>query len=389
MPVLNRAAEIAREAAGWRRHLHTIPELEFDLPETAGFIAARLREIGVDELHTGIARTGMVALIRGRLGEGPTVALRADMDALPIREATGLPHASQNLGRMHACGHDGHSAMLLGAAKHLAETRNFAGTVALIFQPAEENGGGGEVMVKEGIMERFGIASVYGLHNVPGVPVGHFATRPGPIMASTAEFDITITGRGGHAAHPDETVDPIVAGAQIVSALQSIAARNADPVESLVVSVTQFHAGDAYNVIPQTATIAGTVRALRPELGNLAEHRLKALVSGLAQAHGATAEIAYVTSYPVTVNHDAETALAASVARGFAGDTQVRDDVPPTLGGEDFAFMLQARPGCFMYIGNGDTAGLHHPEYDFNDETIAHGITYWVKLAETVLAAKG
>lgn len=388
MPVLNRAAEIAREAAEWRRHLHTIPELEFDLPETAGFIAARLREIGVDELHTGIAKTGMVALIRGNLGPGPTVGLRADMDALPIREATGLAHASRNSGRMHACGHDGHSAMLLGAAKYLAETRNFAGTVALIFQPAEENGGGGEVMVNEGIMDRFSIASVYGLHNVPGVPVGHFATRPGAIMASTSEFDITITGRGGHAAHPDESVDPIVAGAQIVSALQSIAARNADPVESLVVSVTQFHAGDAYNVIPQTATIAGTVRALKPELAVLAEERFKALVTGLAQAHGATAEITYVTSYPVTVNHEKETALAASVARAFAGADQVRDDIPPTLGGEDFAFMLQARPGCFMYVGNGETAGLHHPEYDFNDEAIAHGITYWVKLAETVLAAK-
>ena len=387
MPVLNRAAELADLVTGWRRHLHTIPELGFDLFETSGFIESRLKEIGCDEIHTGWAGTGIVALIRGARGNGPTIGLRADMDALPILEATGADHASQNPGRMHACGHDGHSAMLLGAAQYLAETRNFAGTVALIFQPAEEDGGGGNVMVREGMMERFGITRVFGLHNAPGIPLGHFATRPGPIMASTAEFDITVTGLGGHAAHPHETVDPVVAGCQIVSALQSIASRNADPVESIVVSVTRFHAGDAYNVIPQEAKISGTVRALKPELAKLGEERLKAIATAVAAAHGATASIHYDANYPVTVNHPRETRIAAEVAQSIAGSGNVEAAMPPTLGGEDFSYMLEARPGNFTFIGNGDTAGLHHPQYDFNDGAIPWGITYWVKLTERLLAS--
>ncbi|MCB1417550.1 MAG: amidohydrolase [Notoacmeibacter sp.] len=385
MPILNRAAELTDLVTGWRRHLHTIPELSFDLHQTADFIESRLKEIGCDEIHTGLAETGIVALIRGARGDGPVIALRADMDALPILEATGAAHASQTPGKMHACGHDGHSAMLLGAAKYLAETRNFAGTVALIFQPAEEEGGGGNVMVREGMMERFGITRVFGMHNAPGIPLGHFATRPGPIMASTAEFDITVTGLGGHAAHPHETVDPVVAGCQIVNALQSIASRNADPVESIVVSVTCFHAGDAYNVIPQQAKISGTVRALKPELARLGEERLKAIATSVAAAHGATATIHYDANYPVTVNHARETAIAVNVAQAVAGEANVEAAMPPTLGGEDFSYMLEARPGNFIFIGNGDTAGLHHPNYDFNDEVIPHGITYWVKLTERLL----
>ncbi|MEP4562644.1 MAG: amidohydrolase, partial [Nitratireductor sp.] len=306
MPILNRAAELQEEVSGWRRQLHRRPELNFDLFETSTFVADKLREFGCDEVATGIAKTGVVGLIRGRLGDGPTIGLRSDMDALPINEASGVPHASETPGKMHACGHDGHTAMLLGAAKYLTETRNFHGTVAVIFQPAEEGGGGGRVMVKEGLMERFGIERVFGMHNAPGLPVGQFATRPGAIMASTAEFTITIKGKGGHAAFPHQTVDPIVITSRIVGAMQSIASRSADPVDPLVVSVTKFHAGDAYNVIPETAEIAGTVRTLRRETADLAEERIRALVTGIAVASGAEANIHYDRNYPVTFNHAEE-----------------------------------------------------------------------------------
>jgi len=386
MPILNRAAELQGEVAEWRRALHAMPELNFDLPRTAAYVADRLREIGVDTLVEGLARTGMVALIRGARGDGPTIGLRADMDALPIVEASGRDWSSQNPGVMHACGHDGHTAMLLGAARHLAETRNFAGTVALIFQPAEEGGGGGKVMVDEGMMERFGISRVFGLHNMPGLPVGAFATRPGPIMAATAEFTITVRGTGGHAAMPHRTIDPIVIASQIVTALQTIVSRTADPVEALVVSVTKFHAGDAYNIIPETAEIAGTVRTLKKEMAALARSRIFALVEGIAAAAGGSATIDYDANYPVTFNHDAETDLAVAVARTVAGDANVRSAMAPVMGGEDFSYMLEARPGAFIFMGNGDSAGLHHPGYDFNDEAIAHGISYWVALAETALA---
>jgi len=387
MPILNRAAEMQEEVAGWRRHLHQNPELNFDVFQTAAFVTDKLKAFGCDEVVTGLGKTGVVGIIRGNRGEGGTIGLRADMDALPINEITGKPYASVTPGKMHACGHDGHTAMLLGAAKYLAETRNFAGSVAVIFQPAEEGGGGGNEMVKDGMMERFGIEKVFGMHNMPSLPVGQFALRPGPIMAATAEFTMTVKGRGGHAAMPHGTIDPIVITSQLVGALQTIASRSTDPVESVVVSVTKFHAGDAYNVIPETAEIAGTVRTLKKEVAKLAEERIRALCAGLAAANGAEINIDYDANYPVTFNHAEETVFAADVAATVAGEGHVLRNMPPVMGGEDFSYMLEARPGAFIFIGNGDSAGLHHPAYDFNDEVISHGISYWVKLTETALAA--
>ncbi|MFE0016822.1 M20 aminoacylase family protein [Mesorhizobium sp. NPDC059054] len=387
MPILNRAAELQEEVAGWRRHIHQKPELNFDVFETAAFVTEKLKEFGCDEVVTGIGKTGVVGIIRGGKGDGSTVGLRADMDALPITEITGKPYASQTPGKMHACGHDGHTAMLLGAAKYLAETRNFAGSVAVIFQPAEEGGGGGNEMVKDGMMDRFGIAKVFGMHNMPGLPVGQFAIRPGPIMAATAEFTIRVKGRGGHAAMPHGTIDPIVIASQLVGALQTIASRNTDPIESVVVSVTKFHAGDAYNVIPEIAEIAGTVRSLKKDVGKKAEERMRQLCAGIAAAHDTTIEVDYDANYPVTFNHPDETVFSSDVAAEVAGDAQVQRAIQPVMGGEDFSYMLEARPGAFIFIGNGDTAGLHHPAYDFNDEVIPHGVSYWVKLAEKALAA--
>lgn len=387
MPILNRAAELQEEVAGWRRHIHQKPELNFDVFETAAFVTEKLKEFGCDEVVTGIGKTGVVGIIRGGKGSGSTVGLRADMDALPITETTGKPYASQTPGKMHACGHDGHTAMLLGAAKYLAETRNFAGSVAVIFQPAEEGGGGGNEMVKDGMMDRFSIQKVFGMHNMPGLPVGQFAIRPGPIMAATAEFTITVKGRGGHAAMPHGTIDPIVIASQLVGALQTIASRNTDPVESVVVSVTKFHAGDAYNVIPEAAEIAGTVRSLKKEVARKAEQRIRQLCAGLAAAHDTTIEVDYDANYPVTFNHPDETVFSGDIAAEVAGDAQVQRAIQPVMGGEDFSYMLEARPGAFIFIGNGDSAGLHHPAYDFNDEVIPHGVSYWVKLAEKALAA--
>ncbi|UVK56730.1 amidohydrolase [Mesorhizobium sp. AR02] len=387
MPILNRAAEMQDEVAGWRRHLHQTPELNFDVFKTAAFVTEKLKEFGCDDVVTGLGKTGVVGIIRGRQGEGATIGLRADMDALPLNEISGKPYASTVPGKMHACGHDGHTAMLLGAAKYLAETRNFAGSVAVIFQPAEEGGGGGNEMVKDGMMERFDIAKVFGMHNMPGLPVGQFAIRPGPIMAATAEFTITVKGRGGHAAMPHGTIDPIVITSQLVGALQTIASRSTDPVEAVVVSVTKFHAGDAYNIIPESAEIAGTVRTLRKEIAKKSEERIRTICDGLATAFGAKIEVDYQANYPVTFNHAEETVFASDVAANVAGDAQVHRGIQPVMGGEDFSYMLEARPGAFIFIGNGDTAGLHNPAYDFNDEAIPHGMSYWVKLAETALAA--
>jgi hippurate hydrolase len=307
------------------------------------------------------------------------------MDALPIAETTGLDYASQIPGRMHACGHDGHMAMLLGAARHLCETRNFKGSVAVIFQPAEEGGGGGDEMVKDGLMERFAIDQVYGMHNEPGVPVGQFSIRPGPFLAAADLIEITVRGRGTHAAMPHLGTDPVFIGAQIVSALQGIVARNADPLEALVISVTKFQAGDAFNVIPETAELAGTVRTLSREMRDVAEARIRETVEGVAKALGGEAALRYTRLYPVMVNHHAETRIAAAVAREIAGARNVADDVKPIMGAEDFAFMLEKRPGAMIFIGNGDTAYCHNPAYDFNDAAIPYGVSFWVKLAETVL----
>jgi hippurate hydrolase len=382
MPLLNRAAELQSEATEWRRHLHANPEILYDVENTAAFVAAKLREFGVDEIVTGLGRTGVVGIIKGSGGEGGTIGLRADMDALPLDEITGKPWASTIPGRMHACGHDGHTAMLLGAAKHLADTRNFAGRVAVVFQPAEEGGRGALAMVEDGLMDRFGIEEIYGMHNMPGKPVGTFAIRKGGIMAAPDKFSLKLTGRGGHAAEPHQTVDTIVVGAQIVSALQTIASRNANPLRSVVVSVTQFHAGTTHNIIPEEAFITGTVRSLDENIRDLAERRIGELASGIAAAHGAIVDYEYERACPVTVNHPAETDHAARAAINVVGADKVDTEVDPTMAGEDFAFMLQARPGAYILIGNGDSAGLHNPAYDFNDEAIAAGISYWVRLAE-------
>jgi amidohydrolase len=386
MPLLNTAHEIQTEVTAWRRRLHQIPELQYDVFETGKFITEKLKTFGCDEVVTGIGRTGIVAIIKGKNGLGDVIGLRADMDALPITEATNLPYASKTSGKMHACGHDGHSAMLLGAAKHLAETRNFSGSVALIFQPAEEGGAGGKAMVDDGMMDRFKISRVFGMHNLPGLPLGSFASCDGAIMAAADKFDMVIKGRGGHAALPHQTLDPIVAASQLVTALQNIVSRNTDPLASLVISVTKFHAGDAYNVIPQQATIAGTVRTLQKEMRDTAERRIRETAAGIALACGVTIEVDYSRYYPVTFNHTKETELAMSVARDVAGNAKVDSKTPPTMGAEDFSFMLEARPGSFIFMGNGNSAGLHHPEYNFNDEAIGHGVSYWVRLVETALA---
>ena len=385
MPILNRAAELQEEVTGWRRHLHTIPEILYDVHRTAAFVEDKLKSFGCDEVVPGIGRTGVVGIIRGKLGDGPTIGLRADMDALPLTEITGKPYASQTPGKMHACGHDGHTAMLLGAAKYLAETRNFAGSVAVIFQPAEEGGAGGKAMVDDGMMERFSIARVFGMHNMPGLPVGQFATRPGAIMAATAEFTITVKGRGGHAAMPHGTIDPIVIASQMIAALQTISSRSIDPIESIVVSVSKCHAGDAYNVIPQSAEFAGTIRTLRNEVGEASRERMRAICEGIASAHGATVDVDIDVNYPVTHNDPEETVFVSDVARTIAGDAAVHGAINPVMGGEDFSYMLEARPGAFIFAGNGDTANLHNPAYDFNDELIPHGISYWVRLTETAL----
>ncbi|MFC5586418.1 M20 aminoacylase family protein [Nitratireductor kimnyeongensis] len=386
MPILNRSAELQAEIIEWRRDIHRNPELLFDVQRTAGFVTEKLRAFGCDEVVTGLGRTGVVGIVQGRLGSGPTIGLRADMDALPMTEMTGKPWASIFPGKMHACGHDGHTAMLLGATKYLCETRNFKGRVAVIFQPAEEGGGGGNEMVKDGLMERFAIERVFGMHNLPGLPVGQFAIRPGPIMAATAEFTITVKGRGGHAAMPHMVIDPILAASQIVTALQSIASRNVHPLDSVVVSVTKFHAGDAFNVIPDRVELAGTVRTLKKEVNVDAESRMRAICTGVAAAHGASVEIDYDSNYPVTFNHAEETAFASAVASEIAGAANVDTDITPTMGGEDFSYMLEARPGALIFIGNGNSAALHNTQYDFNDDIIPHGVSYWVRLAETALA---
>ena len=387
MPVINRFADLAPTIAAWRRDLHAHPEILFDTHRTSALVAERLRAAGCDEVATGIGRTGVVGVIRGReTGSGRVIGLRADMDALPMQEATGLPHASRTPGAMHACGHDGHTAMLLGAAQYLAETRNFDGTAVVIFQPAEEGGGGGREMVEDGMMDRFGIQEVYGMHNMPGRPVGDFAIRPGGLMAASDEFTIEVLGSGGHAAMPHQTIDPVLAASQIVVALQSIAARNVDPLASAVVSVTSFRTeSDAFNVIPERVDLRGTARSLDPAVQDLIEARMETVVGNTARAFGAEARLTYRRGYPVTINSAAETEFAARVAGAVVGEARVDPQVAPVMGAEDFSFMLNARPGAFIFVGNGDTARLHHPKYDFNDDLIPVGCSYWAKLVETAM----
>lgn len=386
MPVINRIADYATDMKTWRRHLHAHPELQFDCHETAAFVVDQLKSFGVDEVHEGIATSGVVAIINGQ-ADGPTIGLRADMDALPMAETTGLPHASTVPGKMHACGHDGHTTMLLGAARYLAETRNFAGRVALIFQPAEEGGGGAEVMVAEGIMDRFDIKEVYALHNAPGSPVGTFYTTPGPIMAAVDTFYIHITGQGGHGAYPQDTADPIVAAVGMVNAIQTIVSRNHAAKDELVVSVTQIHSGSADNIIPEKAYINGTVRTFDPAVQDMVQTRLADIVAGHAAAYGVTAELTYDIGYPATINDPDRTAFAAEVAREVSDSVDV--DRPPEMGAEDFAYMLQARPGAYLFVGNGDTAGLHHPAYDFDDETAPSGASFFARLVERALPVGG
>jgi hippurate hydrolase len=388
MPIINRVADLMPEIAAWRQDIHAHPELMFDVHRTAAMVADKLRAFGCDEVVTGIGRTGVVGVIRGKTSAGSrTIGLRADMDALPITEATGVSYASTNPGKMHACGHDGHTAMLLGAAKYLSETRNFAGTAVVIFQPAEEGGGGGREMVNDGMMDRFKIEEVYGMHNYPGFPIGDFAIRPGAMMAAADRIYIDIEGLGGHAARPHTSVDTIVVGAAMIQAIQSIVARNVDPLESGVISITQFHAGTADNIIPQTAQLRGTARSLSPEVRDLLERRLHEVVDGTARLYGAKAKLTYKRDYPVTRNHAKQTTFAAEVAAQVVGKERVDTDVPPVMGAEDFSYMLEARPGAFIFVGNGDSAGLHHPAYNFNDEVIPVGTSYWVKLVETALRA--
>ncbi|MFC3059551.1 M20 aminoacylase family protein [Paenirhodobacter populi] len=387
MPVINRIAAFAPEMTAWRHWLHRHPELEFDLPQTAAFVAGKLREFGVDEIHEGIATSGIVALIHGR-GPGPVIGLRSDMDALPLAETTGKDWASEHPGKMHACGHDGHMTMLLGAAKYLAETRNFAGSVALIFQPAEEEGGGGEVMVKAGIMERFGISQVYGMHNAPNLTLGAFETGPGPVMAAVDTAWVTVTGKGGHGATPEVCIDPVLSIVAMVQALQTIVSRNTSAIDQLVVSINEIHVGTANNVVPESGWFSATIRSFDPAVRDMVEDRFRTIVHGQAAAFGVSVDIRYERGYPPTVNTASNAAFAADVAREISGPDLVRDDVERDMGAEDFSYMLEARPGAFVFLGIGPGAGLHHPAYDFNDEAAPIGASYFARLVERALPAK-
>ena len=382
MAVINRIAEYFDEMRGWRRHLHSHPELDMECQETAAFVAARLADFGVDEIHEGIGQTGVVGIINGQ-GDGPTMGLRADMDALPMAEMTGLDYASTVEGRMHACGHDGHTTMLLGAAKYLAETRRFSGRVAVIFQPGEEGSGGGRFMVEDGMMDRFDIGQVYALHSLPGVPVGDIVTCPGPILAAADDFEIHIRGQGGHAASPHETVDPVMVAVQIYNSLQSIVSRNVDPIKTVVLSITKIDTGTTHNVVPETAEIVGTVRTFDKAVKEQVIDRMEKIIAQTAAAFEAEAELIYNHGYPATINDADETEFAIGVAEEVVGKDRVIGNCPPTMGAEDFSYMLEARRGSYAYVGNGDSAVLHHQEYDFNDEAAPVGASYFARLVET------
>ncbi|HLT02900.1 MAG TPA: M20 aminoacylase family protein [Geminicoccaceae bacterium] len=390
MAIINRIGDFHDDMTAWRRDLHAHPELGFEEVRTSAFVAEKLRSFGLDEVHTGLARTGVVGVLRAGSGRD-AIGLRADMDALPIEEATGRPYASTVPGKMHACGHDGHTTMLLGAARYLAETRNFDGTVYFIFQPAEEMQGGGRVMVEEGLFERFAAARVFGMHNWPRMPLGTFAMRAGPIMAAADRVEIRLIGQGGHGAMPHLCRDPVVAGAQIVTALQTVVARNVDPVAQGVVSITQFHGGDADNVIPQEVTLRGTIRSFAPEVRDLLERRVGEIARVVAQAHEVRADVTYTRGYPATINSEAETAQAAAAAADVVGEDRVDRAAPPVMGAEDFAYMLEQRPGAYVFMGvGGDESAptLHSPDYDFNDEALPYGASYWARLVEQLLPAR-
>ena len=387
MPVINRIADFQADMLAWRRDIHAHPETAFEERRTAETVAKLLGSFGIS-VATGIAKTGVIGTLQGGRGEGRAIALRADMDALPIAEKNGFAHASTHHGRMHACGHDGHTAMLLGAARYLAETRNFAGTVHFIFQPAEENEGGARLMVEEGVFERYPVAAVYGMHNWPGLPAGQFAIRPGPMMAAFDIFEIAVAGRGAHAAMPHLGVDPVVAAAQIVGGLQTIASRNVNPLDGAVVSVTQIHGGDTWNVIPDEVVLRGTTRSFDPGVRDALEPAIRRVADGVCAALGAAATVRYERRYPPTVNSPAETEIAAATAAALVGGDNVRRDLLQSMGAEDFACFLEQKPGAYIWIGNGADPGeamLHNPHYDFNDEILALGASYWARLAETVL----
>lgn len=389
MPKAELIAAIHPELTAIRRDLHRHPELMYDVHRTAGVVAEKLKAWGVDEVVSGIGQTGVVGVIKGRnQGSGKVIAMRADMDALPIHEETNLEHRSTVPGKMHACGHDGHTAMLLGAAKYLAETRDFDGTAVVIFQPAEEGGAGAKAMIEDGLMTRFGIQQVYGMHNKPGLAVGQFDVRKGPTMAAADRIHIKIEGKGGHAAAPHRVNDPIVAACQLVTALQTISSRNADPLDSIVVSVTAINAGEAFNVIPQTVELKGSVRTLTPQMRELAEKRIKEVTAGIMDAFGMACTCDYLHGYPVTFNHAEQADFVVDTIEAAFGAGKVDTSVPPTMGSEDFSYMLEERPGAFINIGNGESAGLHHPAYEFNDAVIPVGVTYWANLIETAMPAK-
>jgi amidohydrolase len=391
MKIDERITAMHGDLTGWRRDLHAHPELGFEEHRTSDFVARKLEEFGL-EVHRGIAKTGVVGVLRAGHGGNQAIGLRADMDALPINEANDIPYKSTAPGKMHACGHDGHTTMLLGAARYLAETKRFDGTAYFIFQPAEETAGGGRVMVEEGLLDRFPMSAVYGMHNWPGLAVGSIGAVIGPVMASMDTFEIAVTGLGSHAAMPHLGRDPIVAGANLVSTLQTIASRSIAPTDAVVVSVTQFHAGDAWNVIPETVNIRGTVRTLDRNVQKGMEPALRRICEGLAHAHGIAMDLTYTYGYPVTVNTAAETEFAREVAGQVVGADNVRPSLAPSMGAEDFAFMLEKRPGCYVWVGNGPTDGgriLHNPHYDFNDDILPIGVAYWGELVERALPARG
>ncbi|MCI4664934.1 MAG: M20 family metallopeptidase [Neomegalonema sp.] len=389
-PISNRIAAMAPEIAEWRRELHRYPELAYEEERTAAFVADKLRSFGCDQVETGIGRTGVVAAVHGAHGPaqdaGGAIMLRADMDALPIHEETGAEYASQTPGKMHACGHDGHTAMLLGAAQRLAETKAFSGTVYFCFQPAEEGMAGAKAMIDDGLFERFPARAVFGMHNWPGLPVGSFAVRPGPMLASADKFAIRLNGRGGHAAKPDRARDPLIAGAHLVTQLQTLVSRFTDPLQPAVLSVTTFHAGSAFNIIPDRAEITGTIRTFDASVQSDLKSRVERMARAIAESFEIEAELSWpIIPYPPTVNDSAMTGFVTDTLTGLVGDDAVKTEYPPTMGAEDFSFLAQQTPGCFVFVGNGDSASLHHPKFDFNDAAIPYGVAYWERLAQSAL----